>query len=84
MEIESVLDGGNPASKTSNSVAKYPGMVPSKNKIIEDGKKFLPSVDFNKFNKYSYLFDESNYLPDDYWSNKLEKKQSPMKKDYNQ
>lgn len=27
--------------------------------IIEGGRKFLPDVDFDKFEKYSFLFDES-------------------------
>ena len=30
--------------------------------IIEAGKNFLPDVDFDRFSKYSYLFDESNFI----------------------
>jgi len=40
----------------------------------------LPSVDFDKFNKYSYLFDESKYLPDFQPVQKM----SPIKKEFAQ
>lgn len=65
MELEQAIEGGGYRKKYSTAVKNSSlGRFHRDNKIIEDGKKFLPSVDFDKFSKYSYLFDEANMMPD--------------------